>query len=67
MYARFLIHGCLILITLTIVACQTPPKPCECGQWTAELERHKERYDQCLVDKGMLRQQLKASEERSGP
>ncbi len=40
------------------------PKPCDCGEAEKELRVYTERYFDALEDKGNLRQQLKACQER---
>jgi len=49
---------------LSLSGCQTSHKPCDCGQAERELRIYTEKYPQCLEDKGNLRQQLKACQER---
>lgn len=42
----------------------TPPRACDCGEEAALYKVETKRYLQCLEDKGVLRQQLKALQER---
>lgn len=49
---------------LSLSGCQTSPEPVPCGDWEKYLERAVVKYHQCLEDKGNLRHQLKACEER---
>ena len=49
---------------LSLSACQTPPRVCDCGEETALYKAETKQYLQCLEDKGNLRQQLKAMQER---
>lgn len=51
-------------LSLCLSACQTPPKPCDCGVAEQELRYYTEQYHEALEDIGNLRQQLKAAEER---
>lgn len=52
------------LLWLSLSACQSSPKPCDCGEAFAETERYTQDYLDALEDIGNLRQQLKACEER---
>ena len=51
---------------LSLSACQTSPKPVDCGEMEAELRAYTEAYLNALEDIGNLRQQLRASEEKRG-
>ena len=63
---RYWIIGGLILNALltSCSAFQTKPDPCDCGQAVEELTRYTLLLHDALEDKGNLRQQLKACEER---
>jgi hypothetical protein len=54
----------LLIISALLIGCQSPPKPCDCGEAEKELRVYTERYFDALEDKGNLRQQLKACQER---
>ena len=43
---------------------QRSPEPCDCGQADKEMRAYMLQYFEALEDKGNLRQQLKACEER---
>ncbi len=52
-------------IWLSLSGCQTPPEPCLCGNDADEaLHFYSKKLAQALEDKGNLRQQLKACEQR---
>ena len=51
-------------LLLSSNACQSAPKPCDCGEAFKETERYTQEYLAALEDIGNLRQQLKACEER---
>lgn len=54
----------MLLWLLSLSACQTSPRPCDCGEATKLLTQYTHEYHQCLEDKVQLRQQLKAMQER---
>lgn len=56
-----LIFGVLVLSTS---ACQTRPEPIQCGEVEKELRVYTLKYFDALEDKGNLRQQLKACQEK---
>lgn len=45
-------------------AFQTKPEPCQCGKAVEELTTYTLMLHDCLEDKGNLRQQLKAAQEK---
>ena len=49
---------------LSLSGCQTSPEPVSCSVWEAYVEQYAKKYHACLEDKGNLRQQLKACQER---
>ncbi len=54
-----------IAVWLTSSGCsQTLPKPCDCGAEAALYKNETRQYLQCLEDKGNLRQQLKAMQQK---
>lgn len=57
------ILGLIALLSLTLSGCPTLPE-INCGARDALLTEYATRYHQCLEDKGNLRHQLKACEER---
>lgn len=57
----------LMICAVSLTSCSawpTKPKPCECGQAVDEMTRYTLLYHDALEDKGNLRQQLKACQER---
>lgn len=50
-------------LLMSLSACQTPPKPCDCGQAVEELTRYTIMLHDAMEDRGNLRQQLKACQE----
>ena len=57
-----------MLFTLTLLslsACQSNPKPCDCGLAETELRRYAEKYPDAIADNGILRHQLKACQEKN--
>lgn len=56
-----LISGVLLM---SLSGCQTPPKSCDCGVAVEEMTRYTLLYHEALEDKGNLRQQLKACQEK---
>ena len=50
---------------LALGACSTPPPPCNCGDIVDKLASSYQDYHQCLNDRGLLRQRLKALEEKN--
>ena len=54
---------CVIPILLELAACTSPPPPCNCGDIVDKLAGEYTEYHQCLNDRGLLRQRLKALEE----
>ncbi len=57
-----LIHG--VLLTVLLAACQSQPKPCDCGLANAELMQYSQKYFHELAENGNLRQSLKACQEK---
>lgn len=53
----------IALLSMSFAACQTPPKY-DCGEAEVALRGYAYEYNRCLEDKGNLRQQLKACQER---
>lgn len=51
-------------IVMNLSACQAPLKPVACADRAALFDEVVDRHLQCLEDKGNLRQQLKACQER---
>ena len=51
-------------LLLSLSACRSAPSPCECGEAFKETERYTQEYLFVLEDNGILRQRLKACEER---
>lgn len=51
-------------LSLSLSACQTSPKPCDCGEAENELRDFTQQYHYALEDIGNLQQQLKACQER---
>ena len=49
---------------LSLSACQTKPEPCDCAFAEQEMRKYTNKYFEALEDKGNLRQQLKACNER---
>jgi hypothetical protein len=57
-------HVGAILLTLTLVACQTPPQPCDCSVAEKELRAYSLKYADALEDIGNLRTELKICQGR---
>jgi hypothetical protein len=57
------IHS-MVFILAVLASCQSSPEPISCSAWEQYLERQAVKYHACLEDKGNLRQQLKACQER---
>lgn len=53
----------IALLSMSFVGCQTPPKY-DCGEAEMALRGYAYEYNRCLEDKGNLRQQLKACQEK---
>jgi hypothetical protein len=51
-------------LLMSLSACQTRPEPCNCDRAVQEMTRYTLLYHEALEDKGNLRQQLKACQER---
>lgn len=49
---------------MSLSGCQTKPDPCDCPFAEAELTKYTNKYFDALEDKGNLRQQLKACQEK---
>ena len=54
----------IVVCAMSLSACQTPPRACDCGEEAALYKAETKKYLQCLEDKGNLRQQLKAAQEK---
>ena len=54
----------IAVLALSFSACRTNPEPVNCGEATALFKEETGKYLSCLQDKGNLRQQLKACNER---
>jgi hypothetical protein len=54
----------IAVLLLLCVGCQTPPRPMPCGELADELKAYTKEYHLCLEDKGVLRHELKACQER---
>lgn len=63
---RWRVGTCLaiVLLSMSCAACQTPPEPYDCGNAEMALRGYAYEYHRCLEDKGNLRQQLKACQEK---
>lgn len=53
----------IALLSMSFAACQTPHSY-DCGEAEVALRGYAYEYNRCLEDKGNLRQQLKACQER---
>ena len=54
-----------LAISLSLAACASPPPPkCDCDVWISELAEVAKQHHAALRDKAVLRQALKACEER---
>ena len=53
---------CLGLIAI-LAGCAAPPPPCDCAGMVEQLASSYQDYHQCLNDRGLLRQRLKAMEQ----
>lgn len=51
-------------IALFLSGCATTPPPCDCAGQLEKLSAEFPAYHQCLNDRGLLRQRLKALEEQ---
>ena len=55
----------LLGVVLCVSSCQSaPPAPCDCGRAEQEMRHYTELYLESLQDTGMLRQSIKACEEK---
>ncbi len=63
---RWRVGICLAIVSLSMscAACQTPREPYDCGEAEVALRGYAYEYHRCLEDKGNLRHQLKACQER---
>jgi hypothetical protein len=59
--------GILILSGWLLISngCRTKPEPCDCAFAEEELTKYTNKYFEALEDKGNLRQQLKACQEKN--
>lgn len=57
-------HWFGIALLLSLSACVGPPPPCDCEGQLEKLSAEFPLYHQCLNDRGLLRQRLKALEEK---
>ena len=56
------IQCCALIAALS--GCASPPPPCNCVDVVEKLASNYADYHQCLSDRGLLRQRLKALEEK---
>jgi len=64
MRGRKLIGMLCGLTLMSLYGCQTSPEPCDCGAAEAETMQYSKKYFHTLAEVGVLRQDLKACNER---
>lgn len=53
-----------IALLLSLAACATPPPPCDCAGMVQKLASEFPAHHECLNDRGLLLQRIKALEEK---